>query len=194
MLVSDNKQASLNGLILAGGKSSRMGTDKGMINWQGKPHQYYLADLLSNFCNCVYISCRKEQNLAEPGYEYIEDIEVDAGPFGGLYSAFNVNPEAAWLVVACDFPLLDLQTIRYLIDHRNPNVLATAYQNDSDLLPEPLLTIWEPMAFPILKLALHERKTSLRHLLIDNSTELIRAENPALLLNVNTKEDRGLIR
>jgi molybdopterin-guanine dinucleotide biosynthesis protein A len=194
MFLPDEKQSFLKGLILAGGKSSRMGTDKGLINWQGKPHRYYLADLLSTFCEGVYISCKNEQRVLGSGYQYIEDIKAEVGPFGGLYSAFTYDPNAAWLIVACDFPLLDSQTIRYLIDHRNPDILATAYENPLDLLPEPLLAIWEPRAFPILKIALQEQKTSLRRILINNSTELIAAENPALLLNVNTKEDRGLVR
>ncbi|MEP6951744.1 MAG: NTP transferase domain-containing protein, partial [Ginsengibacter sp.] len=48
----------LNGLVLAGGKSERMGYDKGMIVWHGREQQYYLADLLKNLCEEVYISCR----------------------------------------------------------------------------------------------------------------------------------------
>jgi molybdopterin-guanine dinucleotide biosynthesis protein A len=43
-------QPLLNGLVLAGGKSRRMGTDKGVMQWHGKEQRYYMADLLQNLC------------------------------------------------------------------------------------------------------------------------------------------------
>src|SRR4051812_47661865 len=51
----------LNGLVLAGGKSERMGRDKTRINWHGKEQCYYISDLLKPFCSEVFISCRHEQ-------------------------------------------------------------------------------------------------------------------------------------
>ncbi|MBS1503406.1 MAG: NTP transferase domain-containing protein, partial [Bacteroidetes bacterium] len=51
----------LNGLVLAGGKSQRMGFDKGAVNWFGKEQRYYLADMMKPLCNEVFISCRDDQ-------------------------------------------------------------------------------------------------------------------------------------
>ena len=57
----ETQQSILNGLVLAGGKSKRMGRDKSSIQWHGKEQQYYMADLLKPQCNEVYISRRQEQ-------------------------------------------------------------------------------------------------------------------------------------
>ena len=51
----------LNGLVLAGGKSQRMGEDKGQINYHGKPQREYLYDLLNGFTESTYMSCRPDQ-------------------------------------------------------------------------------------------------------------------------------------
>ncbi|MDQ2753583.1 MAG: NTP transferase domain-containing protein, partial [Bacteroidota bacterium] len=95
----------LNGLVLAGGKSSRMGHDKGMIKWHSKEQQYYIADLMKNICNEVYISCQPGQQIQE-GYVALADTFTGLGPFGAILSAFREKPDVAWMVIACDLPLL----------------------------------------------------------------------------------------
>ena len=102
----------LNGLVLAGGKSVRMGYDKGIISWHGKEQQYYLADLLQSLCNDVYISCRLDQQKEiDNKYQTLPDTFTNLGPFGAILSAFREKPDTAWLVVACDLPLLDIRDI-----------------------------------------------------------------------------------
>ena len=90
----------MNALILIGGKSSRMGTDKGLLNYHGKPQREYLFDLAKKYCTEVYFSCRAEQQFSE---QSIIDT-YSLGPMGGILSAFDFNPNTAWLVVACDMP------------------------------------------------------------------------------------------
>ena len=55
--IIDNDLISFNGLVLAGGNSTRMGYDKGAIKYYGKAHREYLADLLNGFCSKTYLSC-----------------------------------------------------------------------------------------------------------------------------------------
>jgi molybdopterin-guanine dinucleotide biosynthesis protein A len=180
----------LNGLILAGGKSTRMGYDKGLLNWQGKPHRYFLADLLTDLCEKVFISCNSTQ-IADisPDYKGLEDQFLDLGPFGGLLSAFNQYPAHAWLIIACDLPLLDKESITNLISARDSSKFATTYINSDDQLPEPLLTIWEPKAYPAMQQSYQSGNSSLRYLLKNNEIKLSAAVKPDLLLNVNTTEE-----
>src|SRR5438046_2730691 len=99
----NNEKPMLNGLVLAGGRSVRMGTDKGVISWHGKEQRYYMADLLRPLCRDVFISCRAGQQLQmDPGYETIIDAFPGLGQFGAILSAFGEQKNAAWLVVACD--------------------------------------------------------------------------------------------
>ncbi len=141
----------LNGLVLAGGKSLRMGYDKGAINWYGKEQRYYVADMLAPFCHEVFISCRAEQKRQlDSGYQALEDTFTGLGPFGAILSAFREHPDHAWLVVACDLPLLEPDTFRFLIENRGISSAATAFNSPDNEFPEPLITIWEPKSYTVL--------------------------------------------
>jgi molybdopterin-guanine dinucleotide biosynthesis protein A len=193
--LSSGPAAELYGLVLAGGRSTRMGTDKGLLNWQGKPHRYYLADLLKGFCKEAFISCRSDQkHEIDDEYQTIEDSLVEMGPFGGLYAAFERHPDCAWLVLACDLPFVNTQILNHLIQQRAAEKMATTYINPSDRLPEPLLTIWEPLAFKGLIEARNSGNFSLRKLLLNENIKLIPADDARLLSNVNTPEEVRLIR
>lgn len=181
----------LNGLVLAGGMSKRMGQDKGLMQWHGKPQRYYIADLLQNFCADVFISCRAAQETEMTGYKTIIDSYDLAGPIAGILSAFKQNSSAAWLVVACDMPLLDIATIKYLVNHRNEQSIATTFESPYDGLPEPLITIWEPLSFPMLLKYGADSITCPRKFLIRTAekVQLLQPPNPDALMNTNTTAD-----
>ncbi|MDB5030699.1 NTP transferase domain-containing protein [Mucilaginibacter sp.] len=180
----------LNGLVLAGGQSIRMGHDKGALNWYGKEQRYYMADMLKELCEDVFISCRPEQKQEiDTTYNTLTDTFIGLGPFGAILSAFRENPNTAWLIVACDLPLLDANTLQYLIANRNPSAIATAYENVHDGFPEPLITIWEPKSYPLLLAFLAQGYSCPRKVLINSDTTLLKAGDTDALTNVNTPDD-----
>src|SRR5215213_7303867 len=82
--------STLNGLVLAGGKSTRMGEDKSIVQWHNKEQHYYVADMLTAFCKEVFISCRAEQGeTVDRNYKIITDEYENAGPLGAIVSAFH---------------------------------------------------------------------------------------------------------
>lgn len=178
----------LNGLVLAGGKSVRMGFDKALINWHGKEQQYYLADLLSQICNDVFISCTHDRNIDLP-YKKIEDTFTGLGPFGAILSALRENPNRAWLVTACDLPLLDIDTLNYLKEHRNASSMATSFESPYNHFPEPLITIWEPKSYPVLLSFLSQGYNCPGKALRNMDVTVLQIQDPEKLTNVNTKED-----
>lgn len=187
-------QIPLNGLVLAGGKSTRMGKDKALLQWHGKEQMYFLADLLKQFCDDVFISCRVEQaNCIDKKYKIITDEFENAGPLASIISAFHENQNCAWLVVACDLPLLDANTIDYLIQQRDQTVIATTFKSPYDNLPEPLITIWEPEVLPLLEIALSGRKYSPQRVMMNAKIKVLHAPDANALLNVNTPEDKEKI-
>jgi len=180
----------LNGLVLAGGKSQRMGFDKGAVNWHGKEQRYHMADLMKPFCKDVFISCREDQQGdIGKGYQTLIDTFTGLGPYGAILSAFREKPDNAWLVVACDLPLLTEKTLDYLVSNRNSSSIATAYQSSFDDFPEPLITIWEPKSYPVLLSFLAQGYSCPRKVLINSDITLLNAPNPDELTNVNTPED-----
>ncbi len=183
--------AKLYGLVLAGGKSTRMGTDKGLIEYHNRPQQEHLYHLLQEVCEKTYISLRAEQEAKTPfGYATIADQDRFRGPFNGILSAHTRHPEAAWLVLACDLPLMDLPALKQLIRLRDPEKSATAFANNEDPLPEPLCAIWEPQALEEAIAYLDAGNgTCPRKFLINNDTKLVFPENVNVILNANSEEE-----
>lgn len=184
----------LNGLVLAGGRSTRMGHDKGLINWHGKPQREYMADLLKSYCREVFISCREDQQLAitDGGYTALTDNYTDLGPFGALLSAFELQENKAWLVVACDLPLLDKAHLDQLCAERNPVLMATAFEG-TDGVAEPLMTIWEPSAYPALLSCLATGYSSARSVLLKNEITVLKSTDQQALANVNSRDEADKI-
>ncbi|MBM7420261.1 MULTISPECIES: NTP transferase domain-containing protein [Chryseobacterium] len=189
-MISNVNIPKLNGLVLAGGKSQRMGTAKDLLNWHGKEQRYFAADLLATFCEEVFISCRENQlENFDTHYNALTDTFLNMGPFGGILSALRSDREKAWLVVACDLPLLDEKSLKVLIENRNTEKVATTYESPFDGLPEPLITIWEPKSYPLLLDFLGIGNTCPRKVLINSDTLILKPNNPDALMNVNTPED-----
>ena len=178
----------LKGLVLAGGRSTRMGTDKGAIDYYGKPQREYAADLLSGFCKEVYLSAR-EAGQFESDYPILTDSFTDLGPYGGILSAFRRDPDAAWLTVACDQPLLDADVLGQLVKARDESAVATCFHNPETGFPEPLLTIWEPRAYNVLLEFLMLGYSCPRKALINIKVHEVELLKPEGLINVNTPEE-----
>lgn len=182
----DKNIASLNGLVLAGGQSVRMGTDKGLLDYFGKSQRVYSIEMLEKLNLKTYLSVRKEQQINQPNI--IEDKFSGLGPFGAICSAFQHDPNTAWLVLATDLPYVDEKLIRRLIKERNSSKVATAVKGKNKKFPEPLVTIWEPKAYPIMLQFLAQGISCPRKVLINSDVKLVEVDDD-FIMNVNTPED-----
>ncbi len=180
----------LKGLVLAGGKSTRMGRSKANICWYEKEQQYHLADLMSGFCDEVFISCRQDQQeTIHPSYHVLPDLYPSSGPLEAILTAFKKYPNQGWMVMACDVPLLDQSTLSWLVEQRDYSKIATVFESPSDGLPEPLTAIWEAKSYDLLRSNHQNQNLSLRKLLIKNEAKIIKAPNADALINANTPAD-----
>ena len=196
ILKETNRAPALYGLVLAGGKSVRMGADKSLMNWHGTEQRYHLAGLLKLLCAEVYISCRAKQQASIQGYPTLADNYEGAGPAVGILTAFKCRPDVAWLVAACDLPLLGLDTLEYLVSQRDTTSIATTFRSPHDGLPEPLITIWEPASFEVLRAHVADGFSCPRKALLRNETR-VKILNPPdnnALLNANTPEEAEHVR
>lgn len=182
----------LRGLVLAGGRSERMHTDKGALHYHALDQRQHTAALLHEFCPDVRVSCRPDQVADLPaGLTPLPDTFLSLGPLGGVLSAFQADPNAAWLVLACDLPFLTRTTLDFLVTHRQPARAATALRSPWDDFPEPLITIWEPRSYGQLLRFLSLGYACPRKALINSDIELLSPPVPAELRNVNTPEERA---
>lgn len=190
--IDQREMAALYGLVLAGGRSVRMGRDKGAIVWHGTEQRVHAADLLSRFCEKVYLSCRPGQEEEFGGsYPLLVDGVEGSGPIVALLTAFEHRADVAWLVLACDLPLITEPTLAFLSRNRDESLLATTFKSPFDGLPEPLVTIWEPAAAPILRQHLADGYKCPRKALIRNEhlIKVLSPPSPDDLLNTNTPDD-----
>jgi molybdenum cofactor guanylyltransferase len=176
----------LNGLVLCGGKSTRMGEDKSLIHYHGKSQRDHLVNILKPFCNEVFISASKHSKASQ---SIIPDhFDLDS-PLNGILSAFHFDPFAAWLTLPVDMPNIDSKTIQYLIDHRDTHTVATCFLDSDGQNPEPLLTIWEAKAKPLLFDFFNSGEKSPRKFLLENDVCLLKSPVASALVNINTPEE-----
>ena len=169
----------------------RMGKDKGQINYHGQPQSIYLYNLVSKICGNTYLSIREDQKGLYPdSLPTILDRDIFRGPFNGIMSAHELDPEASWLVVACDLPLMDLSGLNLLIGERDVSKNATAMATRKTGLPEPLAAIWEAKALKNVPTYLASTESSCpRKYLLNMDVKLVYPPDDAILLNSNSEED-----
>jgi molybdopterin-guanine dinucleotide biosynthesis protein A len=184
-------EAPLFGLVLAGGASTRMQRDKAAIEYHGQSQLHWTFHLLSHVCAATFVSVRPDQReeSTRAGLPQIVDRQPGIGPIAGISAALHAHPKAAWLVVACDLPFLNEQTLRYLVEHRAAHRIATAFKSNHDGLPEPLCAIWEPAAREPVLAFVAAGKQCPRKFLINADTLLLDLPDAQSLDNVNTADE-----
>lgn len=185
--------APLYGLVLAGGHSTRMQRDKAALRYHGQTQLEWAMAFIEPYVEKAFVSVRSEQanDPVRAQFELITDTREGLGPIGGIVAAQARHPEAAWLVIACDLPFLDADSLRALLAARDPQRPATAFRSSHDGLPEPLCAIWEPASRPSIEAYVGTGKTCPRKFLIRSEARLIEEPNPRALDNINTPEEYG---
>jgi molybdopterin-guanine dinucleotide biosynthesis protein A len=186
-MTSQRNKSGVYALILAGGKSSRMGKDKSLIEYHGMPQREYLFKVLSPLCEKVFLSCRNRDEQIPSHLNPIVDHFSLESPLNGILSAFEHLSHTAWLTVPVDMPLIDAKTISFLIENRDEKKMATCFFDSEEKNPEPLFTLWEPAAFHLLKKFYHEGKISPRDFLKQADVKIIPIPDKRALTNINSE-------
>ena len=203
------------GLVLAGGLSSRFGSDKSCAALPGE------QDLLSRTVRLlaglpgverVAVSCRHGQayamqerlsSLCASGLlEYVPDVIEDSAdglpptPLKGLTAALRLLGEAL-IVLPCDFPLLEPRHLGPLLEARNARkveglpLLRTAYRHEDGRI-DALAAVYETEALPFLEAALAGQRFSLYRAIPAESQVLVPCPDKDAFLNMNTQDDYAL--
>src|SRR5487761_1295218 len=109
--------APLYGLVLAGGRSTRMQRDKAALEYSGRTQLERAVELLTPLVERVFVSIRPDQagDPLRARFAQIVDSGEAEGPIAGIIAAQTRHPDAAWLVLACDLPLLEPRTLEHLL-------------------------------------------------------------------------------
>ncbi|GAA5854835.1 hypothetical protein JCM9279_005531 [Rhodotorula babjevae] len=165
--------ADLAVVLLLGGRSTRMGSPKHLLEHPAtrQPLYQHHLDLLCKlrdegvFPAGVFVSARCDQRdrleLSE-GVELVEDDpdkDGDIGPASGILQAANAKPDTTWLVLAVDLPFVTRSSILRLLAAHAPDAPVSLYLHPSDGNPEPLFSVWTPRALEQLRRNCREGKS-----------------------------------
>lgn len=106
----------ITGIILCGGKSSRMKTNKALLEIGNKPVIEIIAEKLKSIFNEVLISTNDSKKYNFLNLPVVNDVFIDKGPLGGIYSALKFSTTEKNFIISCDMPLINVALINYLIN------------------------------------------------------------------------------
>jgi molybdenum cofactor guanylyltransferase len=131
------KHKEVTGIILAGGESRRMGKDKGLCDFDGKPLVLHAIEILKPICEFIVISTNNVQDYSNFGCKIITDEFKGIGPIGGIYSGLKQSTTIHNLVISCDIPFLNSALLT--------NVLSFSISYDV-IVPQHANSYYEPLA------------------------------------------------
>ena len=179
------------GLVLCGGQSSRMGTDKSMLVYHAKPQRYHLYELMRPFCKKVFISCKHSHATGiAHGYAVLTDDHLynNTGPAAALLTAFERFPGGDILLIGCDYPFLTATELEYFFK-MIPAVKPVAFYNEEADLPEPLLAWYPYSCYGMLKEQFRSGRHSLKQFLQENGSIRYIPLNKDSIQSVDTEEE-----
>lgn len=177
------------GIVLCGGQSVRMGSDKAFLRYQLLPQFAHVAAMLSLLTTDVVVSCNAAQKTAlSLFYQAITDSAtwINAGPLTGILSVLEHGDEVPILVIGCDYPHLTLTDMKALLSERSTEYDAVCFYNEASGFDEPLLAVYEPSCFNRMREAFRSGNTSLQQFLKTFQVKRIVAEDKQRITSVDT--------
>lgn len=125
---------NITGIILAGGKSSRMGSDKGFLSLKGSLFMEYIIAALNPLVqNIIIVS--NNSNYDEFGLERVNDLIKDSGPIGGLYTGLYHSKTDYNMVLSCDVPLIKTFVLEQLIANKRDSYEVVQLRSNNRTIP-----------------------------------------------------------
>lgn len=173
-------------VILAGGKSSRMGSDKALLEYQGETFLSHLQQVMNDFDEKLL---SRNLNSNESSWVQISDIHQEIGPMGGLHSALYCCQNDMIFVSACDTPYLTQKLIHKIIHEYDDEDVLLVQTSDERL--HPLCGIYHKRIFSSLEKAIHQKNYRLMRWIETLNYKVIQLdeEESKQLMNFNTPQD-----
>lgn len=172
----------ISGLIIAGGKSRRMGQDKAQIIYQNQSFLDYAVSLVENFTDDIIISSNQSPVT---NYPIVADLYKNIGPIGGLYAGLQAVKNDFVLVLPVDMPLLNKEVFDRLFKNFNSRKQMNIFNLDDR--PQMLTGIYHKNILPVIEEQILQKDYKLQHLLQKASYKLIDATAfKSIFVNVNS--------
>ncbi len=184
------QRAEITGFVLAGGKSSRMGQDKALLEFQGQSLLAHMLKLITPFCSNTFISANNLEYQSF-GADLIPDVYQGKGPISGIFSALSASCSDWNLIVSVDVPLVNPELLQYLVDSRNSYDAVVPVHLHGN---EPLIALYHRCVIPALQEMIEMKDFKLTNLFPHINTNYLDCnflveKYPQLFLNLNRQED-----
>ncbi len=183
------------GIILAGGRSSRMGKDKGLCLFRDKPLVAYAIEILQPLCGRLMISANHyPEKYAAFHLPVIPDEKPGIGPMGGIYTCLKKSTTRHNLVLSCDTPFVSGDVFRLLLDEAEKNYQVVCPAHETFLI-EPLSAYYNTNVLGELEIAIARNEFKMMQFFkrvrfhsvpVDRRLSFF---HEGLFLNLNTPED-----
>lgn len=192
-MTKTKNRISMTGVILAGGKSSRMGEDKALLKFGEKTLLENLVSLVSSLFSetLVIVNVRAKLKGLDWGEAQIhEDLLKERGPLGGVYTALAYSAHRASSVFTCDMPFIDELVIRELVGFWEEGYEVVCLEEPEGRY-EPFPGIYSRSSRHLIRLLLDKGEYSMQRFLELATVKplVLQKERIRILTNMNTIED-----
>lgn len=178
----------LTGIVLAGGKSTRMGRDKSLLEWGGMRLIDRAISVIRPLCDNILIST-SNPSLAYLGFPLVSDIHHGIGPIAGLHAAMRYSRTSRNLVIPCDTPLVTVDVFERLFAIASAAHPPACVAGTEDGFIEPLIGCYHRSALPVLEEQIQRHDFKLHNALTRMGANVEIFPDKRLFWNINTKAD-----
>lgn len=184
---------NITGIILAGGKSSRMGSDKGLLNLNGATFLSHIIDAVKPLVNDIII-VSNSMDYDTFGYKKVADIIEDSGPLAGLYTGLKHSKTDYNLVLSCDVPLINESVLKILIDEIDYKHDVVQIKSENKTMP--LIAVYRKHCLNTCFELLNKGERRLRLAVDQMKTKTIEIDSKwnQYVRNINTIEQYNALR
>lgn len=185
--------SKITGIILAGGKSSRIGSDKGFILLNGSTFISYIIETLKPFVEeIIIVSNNSDYDVF--GHKRVHDIINNAGPLAGLYSGLYHSKNENNLVLSCDVPMINSYILKKLINEVEEKIDIVQIQSQNRTMP--LIAIYKKHCKQLCLKLLEsgERRLKVAVEQLNTKTVMLDIHLEKYIRNINTKEQLKTLR
>ena len=179
------------GIILAGGKSTRMGEDKGLVFLDGSPMIAHVIEHLKEVVDEIIVIANNAE-YQQFGFPVYSDLVMGKGPVGGIYTGLVYSKTEVNLCISCDTPFVSAPFLKWLLSRANSSNITLPRFNENVY---QLIGVYKKSAFPIFKKNLNSDRLKLSKVNDEAGCAIVDAGKSGLLLhekefsNMNRKSD-----
>lgn len=175
---------NIEAIILAGGKSSRMGNDKGLALLNNKPMVAHVIDTLKQITDDVIIISNQEE-YNKFGLPVYGDLIKESGPLAGIYTGLFYSKNNKNVVLSCDVPLVSVELLNFLIKNSEGFDVTIPIKNNKT---HQIIGIYDKKCIPTFKNELEQNQRKIKVAIEKVNLNIVDANqfNEKEFTNVNT--------